>query len=581
MNMKKILLAGIALGSLAATAANATTWNGNVVRVSGINLAQGAVLATNPRVTYSNQLDLSVAANRDLQGSPAFTVAQLGTFWDSTTAAKSPNLFEAIVNPGTFGFLRSDFPVGNTSTNTYQFTFALGGDGTPAFASAVTGANFTVLGGVATECAVSAPQVVLGGGQGAQSVTVNVTINNAGPNGCNATNAPNGLRLSWNATSRPWTLGGTIPAPTTFTPGTATMTATILKRNEGTLLFEPYAGGDAITAILASPASLADIAVSALYPAPIAPTAFATINPTAGFNNFTSLLSTTGYDSTIGNVKVAYLAETAANFPTASNGLPATTTGVQSGTLTTFMGVNGQARVNILADLTFTNSGSFAAYRPAVAGVTMAAAPTGANLNILTGVSTTDSLAGLAATNITVATVALNNIQVTTPQSITLAARLRPVATATYLTSSPALSGTLETIGQQGAFVDAPWISGSVAAFPSIIRMTNNGTTATGAISLTLSSVVDGVAGTPRTCTSTGGTNVGALPALAGIAPGGELLVDTAAVTTCFGNFRRGDLRITFVGGSDNVAIKQRILSGGVAAESSLGYVADGGKTAQ
>jgi hypothetical protein len=112
--------------------------------------------------------------------------------------------------------------------------------------------------------------------------------------------------------------------------------------------------------------------------------------------------------------------------------------------------------------------------------------------------------------------------------------------------------------------------------------MTNNGTTATtGSISLALSSVRDGVAGTPRTCTALGGTNIGALPALAGIAPGGELLVDTAAVTTCFGNFRRGDLRITFQGSSDSVSIKQRIISGSVASESSLGLVTDGGKTNQ
>jgi len=565
MNMKKILLAGIALGSLAATAANAAQITS--ARISSIDLSQ----ATTPteRLIYSNAVDFTVAANRDLYGVPGGS--SIAAFWTSATPTTSANQLVGSVDTALTQNFLAGSGIGVPTVNTYRFTFDLGGTAAPTFATALTSANFStvITTPAAAECVVGAPNLSLGGGIGSSTAVVDVTVNSTatGTAGCNGTNAPTGVRLSFAATN-PWKVSAT-------TPGTVTASVKIERLTTTTLLYEAYAGGASGTTTLAEPRALTEVLVSNVVTGvSTLPTSFAIA--TTG-SSYVNLVATTGYDAIIGSVRAGYFTDNATNYPGISNST--NTNGTQSATKVTFAGINGTLKPLISPELTFTNSGSFAAFRPVVAGVTISA-PTGALQQTIAGTAA-DSATGLAVTNVTVAVNAGNSIQVSTPQVITLAARVKPAATATYLNPSPTVTNPLETVGQQGTYVDAPWISGNVAAFPSVIRLTNNGTVSTGPISLTLSSVVDGVAGTPRSCTSAGGTNVGALPALAGVAPGAELLLDVPAVTTCFGNFRRGDLRIAFQGGSDNVSIKQRILSGGVAAESSLGYVTDGGKTNQ
>jgi hypothetical protein len=568
MNMKKILLAGIALGSLAATAANAAVISS--ARISSIDLSQAST--PTERLIYSNAVDFTVAANRDLYGVPGGS--SIGAYWTSATALTAANTLVGSVDTALAQNFLAGSGIGNTTVNTYRFTFDLGGTAAPAFATALTSANFSTVVATASaaECVVGTPTLSLGGGIGASTAVVDVSVNStaAGTAGCNGTNAPTGLRLIFPATNA-WKVSAT-------TPGTVTASVKIDRLNPTTLLFEAYAGGASGTTTLAEPRALTEVLVSNVVTGVTTlPTSFAIAAAGSTAPNYIGFVTSTGYDAIIGSVRAGYFADNVTNFPGISNST--NTNGTQSGTKLTFVGVNGALKPLISPELTFTNSGSFAAFRPAVAGITISA-PTGALQQSIAGTAA-DSANGLAVTNVTVAVNAGNSIPVSTPQTITLAARVKPAAAATYLNPSLTVTNPLEIIGQQGTYVDAPWISGNVAAFPSIIRMTNNGTSATGPISLALSSVVDGVAGTPRSCTSTGGTNVGALPALAGIAPGGELLVDTAAVTTCFGNFRRGDLRITFQGSSDSVSIKQRIISGSVASESSLGLVTDGGKTNQ
>ncbi len=568
MNMKKILLAGIAVGSLAATAANAAQITS--ARISSIDLSQTAT--PTDRLIYSNAVDFTVAANRDLYGVPGGS--SIGAYWTSATPATSANQIVGSVDTSLTQNFLAGSGIGVATVNTYRFTFDLGGTAAPTFATALTSANFsTVVATPATaECVVGSPTLSLGGGIGSSTAVVDVTVNSTltGTAGCNGTNAPTGVRLSFPATN-PWKVTAT-------TPGTVTASVKIERLNTTTLLYEAYAGGASGTTILAEPRALTEVLVSNVVTGvSTLPTSFAIAAAGSASPSYISLVTTTGYDAIIGSVRAGYFTDNATNYPGISNST--NTNGTQSATKLTFAGINGALKPLISPELTFTNSGSFAAFRPVVTGVTISA-PTGALQQTITGTAA-DSATGLAVTNVTVAVNAGNSIQVSTPQVISLAARVKPTATATYLNPSPTVTNPLEIIGQQGTYVDAPWISGNVATFPSVIRLTNNGTASTGPISLTLSSVVDGVAGTPRTCTGTGGPNVGTLPALSGIAPGAELLVDTLAVTTCFGNFRRGDLRITFQGSSDNVAIKQRILSGGVAAESSLGFVTDGGKTNQ
>lgn len=109
-----------------------------------------------------------------------------------------------------------------------------------------------------------------------------------------------------------------------------------------------------------------------------------------------------------------------------------------------------------------------------------------------------------------------------------------------------------------GASFIAPWVQSTNANYNTVIRVSNNGTAQSGALQLTLASPLN----TP-TATTCG------LPA---IAAGGEAVINSAALTTCFGNFGRGDVSVRVLSAATDLTAKLRIVSpGNVVSEQTLG----------
>lgn len=121
-----------------------------------------------------------------------------------------------------------------------------------------------------------------------------------------------------------------------------------------------------------------------------------------------------------------------------------------------------------------------------------------------------------------------------------------------------AFTGSLEAVELQGTSFLAPWIQSSNPNYNTVIRISNNGSRASGPVQLTLASPLR--APTATTCT------LGAVPA------NGELAINSAQLTTCFGDFGRGDVTATILSLGDGLTAKLRIVSpGNIVTEQSLG----------
>jgi len=170
--------------------------------------------------------------------------------------------------------------------------------------------------------------------------------------------------------------------------------------------------------------------------------------------------------------------------------------------------------------------------------------------------------AAILASNINVAVVANNNISVTTTQAYSGTLTVSP-PTGNAIAAFTPVTANLETTTLQGFKIDAPWFGGSKAATPSLVRLSNSSSVATGTVTLVLNNPVlaSGDTLTASTCSIA-----------AGVPATGEFLIDTARVTTCFGNFIRGDLAITVQGAVQNLTAKMRVLSSnGSVSEQTLG----------
>ena len=67
------------------------------------------------------------------------------------------------------------------------------------------------------------------------------------------------------------------------------------------------------------------------------------------------------------------------------------------------------------------------------------------------------------------------------------------------------------------------------------------------------------------------------LAKLGSIPANGELAISSADLTTCFGAFTRGDVRVTIPALTNNLTAKLRIVNpGNIVAEQSLGAIASG-----
>ena len=143
-----------------------------------------------------------------------------------------------------------------------------------------------------------------------------------------------------------------------------------------------------------------------------------------------------------------------------------------------------------------------------------------------------------------------------------------PVTTSTLITVPAATTIDLQSITLEGTNILAPWVAGSQSPSSTVVRIANMAATDTGLMTLTLKSPIynSGTVAGATTCNSS------KLPALAKIAAGGELVLGVTEMTTCFGDFKRGDLVITTQTPKDNLTAKARLTTAsGQISEISLG----------
>lgn len=525
MNMKKILLAGIAVGALASTGANAATIT--AARVSGINLfAQ----PTGSTTTAPRPITIASEAIYTAAGNTAVVLTSNG--FAAGAVATSPNTYTATLNTG-LGNPTIFAPIpGQGNSRNFKVTFAFDGAGDPRFASALAAANFvptySSTNPVVTACVVSAFTPSAGGVVNGNFVTANFTVTDATGSGCSTTNAPTGVAL--------------IDAPIKLTAlGAANLTVTFRNPGDDTIFDAPAA-----SAALAQLASVYDVAATNVQNGTgfgngtVVPTVFAI---GTGTTLYTAILAATGYDANIGAIKATYQNAAAALAANASTGVPTSVT-TASTVATFFTGLATTALPTIAPSATFTNvGGNFSALIPAVAGLTVTAVLP--DRTTATGTAAASAL-GLAAVNVTATTVGTNTTSVSTPQSTTVA--IRAVASS-LLNASATATSPLETVGQQGTVIQAPWFGGSRAVASSVVRLSSS--TGTGAVSLTLNNPLYQTGDTPgaTTCPT----------AFTSIPAGTEVVIDVTKATSCFGNFRRGDLQIVVNGSQVGLTAKMRV----------------------
>jgi hypothetical protein len=180
---------------------------------------------------------------------------------------------------------------------------------------------------------------------------------------------------------------------------------------------------------------------------------------------------------------------------------------------------------------------------------------------------TISTLAGIAAGTKAVA-VTLDTT--TTSQSeIGFSLTVTPVAGSASYTAPAAFTQALQSVTLEGTNFLAPWIAGNQAGTSSsMVRVSNNGASAAGAVTLMLKSPTRNAGTTAGATTCTSST----LASLASIAAGGELVISTADLTTCFGDFKRGDMIVTIQAPDDSLTAKARLTTtAGSISEISLG----------
>jgi hypothetical protein len=543
MNMKKILLAGIAVGALASTGANAASLT--AATISGVNLAPNAITGIIP-APYGLPGNLTGVGN----------AAQLGT-----TRAELATAFTVRADTAT-GFIP---PLGNTA---YEVTFKLTGTANPTYISRTVAAdlgaygnnNLTFIGfgggtvqttNMATLTSVSFGTCTISdvginsGGVGQNTLAYRFKV--AGT--CDSANSINSVRID-----SPFQIAAV---------GSVILTTTYTTPSLGA---NPVDAGPSVQTLVNAVANYTDIGIGANpfngttlagFNAGLQlPTAWAAAPAITGNNTFTAYLATGPVDAIIGSVKGLYL--------------PATGLGVQG----LYSNMAAGAMPNLTASLavTATTSPVFAAMRPGltnVAGTTAGTvSPTTATVNSTNTVATlavpafAGTGAAILASNINVAVVANNNISVTTTQAYSGTLTVSP-PTGNAIAAFTPVTANLETTTLQGFKIDAPWFGGSKAATPSLVRLSNSSSVATGTVTLVLNNPVlaSGDTLTASTCSIA-----------AGVPATGEFLIDTARVTTCFGNFIRGDLAITVQGAVQNLTAKMRVLSSnGSVSEQTLG----------
>jgi hypothetical protein len=435
----------------------------------------------------------------------------------TTTAAATDNQIT-----GTLSTTTGRFAPGGSGT-TYVATYTLSGTANPVFNNVVQASNFST-NNAGTSCSVGSPNVVGGGAIGTNSVQISFNI----PSSCSTTSAsaysPDGVTLK--DIQIKTTAVGTITASLGF------KTSLDNANYDGAPVSHPLV-------VTASP-----YVVSAT-----ADTTTTSLAVGAGATPYTSLKSGTGFDSTIGNLKYTKA--------TAGSSIAGTTiyANLAASTLPTIT-----ADVNLNA-----TSGNFSTIVPTI-GSSTTGAVSSSNSATFNDTGLADSTS--TGSSVTVSIASSNTTSLPAVQTYT--ASITPKLSSTTLVSVPAsvTDKALQSIGLEGTNFVAPWIAGNQSPSSFVLRITNNAANATNPITLTLKSPTynAGTVAGQTTCTSS------TLPALTKINAGGELVLGVTEMTTCFGDFKRGDLLVTVQAPKDNLTAKARLTTAsGQITEISLG----------
>ncbi len=539
-NMKKILLAGIAVGALASTGASAAILQAPL-RVSGIQLPIiAAGTSTTQRITIVSDLPVSqygkLATRSD---SEADQNSNLLTSTNRTNSANTVTFALSGTNPSFF--TPAELATAG-ETKAIRLRVDLSGSGAPKWKNALTSAqilpiwNNSIAPQTVGNCTLGTPAVIGGGTPSTNFIEVNLTVTNAVVNGCSSANSLNAFSLinSGIALSN---------------PGSATISGAFTLQADGTQIDGGSVSGDLVAAVGAY-----DVTVTS---ANLLPTAFSFAS-----GNTQLLTGNASYDNIIGTVRAGYT--TGSTFSVGASSLNSLTTPatlVPSTTQTLFLALNAESLPQITPTVSIVaKTGTYQAITPAIGGVTLTA---NAGRTAFTGTGASSST-GLAATNITLATVAGNAVIQSTPTLSTVTLQAVPVGA--LLPASPAVVVDVEAVGLQGSVFVAPWFGGSKASAPSVLRLSSS--TATGNIKLNLLA--------PKYAT---GDTPGAVSCSLneGVKANDEYVIDAAKVTTCFGPFVRGDLQVILESGGEAISAKMRVANAnGTISELSLGRIAAG-----
>lgn len=414
-----------------------------------------------------------------------------------------------------------------TNGTTYAATLTLTG---ATFQTAIPASALQITGATGT-CVVAAPTIVSGGGAGQNSLTAVFTVPTTCSAGANPT-SPTGVNFD---------------VPFTMDAAANAVSASV---NYSVAQSGAAFGGAAGTAVLVQKAAGYSVSLSAAPQADAAlPTSFALGTGTP----YVSLVPTsTTNDNIIGSAKAS----------TAAAPANAAGTGV-------YANLKAQGLPAITYDLSV--AGNFTVLTPGAAASDTAAkaavAASGLTVNAAGTSATATGVSGNRTIYVTVP--AGNTTSTTSPQTAT--ATLTPkFASASTLVTVPAAitNAALETVGLQGTNFVAPWVQSTNANYNSVLRISNSGAV-TGPVMLALTSATGTT--TATTC------GVAQLPKLAGVPANGELAINSADLTTCFGAFARGDVRVTVQSQSTNLTAKLRIVNpGNVVTEQSLGAISQG-----
>lgn len=216
-------------------------------------------------------------------------------------------------------------------------------------------------------------------------------------------------------------------------------------------------------------------------------------------------------------------------------------------------------------NLDITLTGSFAGITP-----TLSTDDTGAGTVAATAVTATGAtFTGVAGRRYNV-NLAATSATATAPQLAggAYTASFTSASSAPLAAGVISAAGSLETVGLQGTNFVAPWVQSSNPNFNTVLRLSNSGS-ATGPVILSVTSPLN--AATAATC------GTAQLPKLASIPANGELAINSADLTTCFGAFGRGDLRVSIQSQQSGITAKLRIVNpGNVVTEQSLGAISQG-----